>query len=191
MKKKTVLNILIVAAIAVIGFSLTSCINDNYEPIPVKLNDINGKYRARLVTSQGGMFNEKIIDFTAKDSIITFGNFPVREIVKSIVNDPVKADSVLAQLGKIEYKLNFKPKLNPEQNVVELTFEPKILSFQMTLDGVIKNVSVLMAAKQKGFFVGYDRSMRFAWEAEKITVGGVDLAPYQSIKYEIPISIKN
>lgn len=191
MKKKTVLNFLIVAAIAILGFSITSCMNDNYEPIPVKVNDINGNYRARLVTSQGGMFNEKIIDFTAKDSIITFGNFPMKEIVRSIVNDPVKADTVLAHLGKIEYKLNFKPKVNPEQNVVELTFAPKILSFQMTLDGVTKDVSVLMTSKQKGFFVGYDWSMRFAWEAEKITVGGVDLAPYQSIKYEIPISIKN
>lgn len=191
MKKKTVLNFLVIAAIAVLGFSLTSCMNDSYEPIPVKVNDINGNYRARLVTSQGGMFNEKIIDFTAKDSIITFGNFPMKEIVRSIVNDPVKADTVLAHLGKIEYKLNFKPKVNTEQNVIELAFAPKILSFQMTLDGVTKDVSVLMTSKQKGFFVGYDWSMRFAWEAEKITVEGVDIAPYQSIKYEIPISIKN
>lgn len=191
MKKKTVLNFLIAAAIAVLGFSLTSCMNDNYEPIPVKVNDIDGNYRARLVTSQGGMFNEKIIDFKAKDSIITFGNFPVKEIVRSIVADPVKAEAVLADLDKIEYKLNFKPRLNAAQNIVELTLEPKVLSFQITQDGIPRSVSVKMGAKQKGFFVGYDHSLRFAWEAEKITVESVDLTPYQAIKYEIPISIKN
>ncbi|MCS3867356.1 hypothetical protein J3D55_000272 [Chryseobacterium ginsenosidimutans] len=189
--KKLVLKSFMVAMTAVLGFSLMSCNDDRYEPVAVKLNDVNGTYRARLITSQGGKFNDKIIDFVAKDTIITFKDFPVREIVKTIVTDPVKADSALAHIGKIEYKLNYKSKLNTDQNVVELSFEPKTLSFQIPVNGAMKNTVVKLAAKQKGFFVGYDWSMRFGLEAEKITVDGVDLAPYQIIKYEIPISLKN
>jgi hypothetical protein len=189
--KKLVLKSFMVAMTAVLGFSLMSCNDDRYEPVAVKLNDVNGTYRARLITSQGGKFNDKIIDFVAKDSIITFKDFPVREIVKTIVTDPVKADSALAHIGKIEYKLDYKSKLNTDQNVVELSFEPKTLSFQIPVNGAMKNTVVKLAAKQKGFFVGYDWSMRFGLEAEKITVDGVDLAPYQIIKYEIPISLKN
>ncbi|WP_415324922.1 DUF4840 domain-containing protein [Chryseobacterium sp. MMS23-Vi53] len=191
MKKLTVLKSLMMTAIAVLGFSLTSCNDDKYEPIPVKLSDVNGTYKARLVTSQGGKFNEKIIDFTAKDTIVTFKDFPVREIVKTIVTDPVKADTALAHIGKVEYKLDYKSKLNTDQNVVELTFEPKTLAIQIPVDGTTKNAVVKLVAKQKGFFVGYDWSMRFGFEAEKITVDGVELTPYQTIKYDIPISVKN
>lgn len=191
MKKLTVLKSLMIAIIAFLGFSLTSCNDDKYEPLPLTLSDVNGSYRARLVTSQGGKFNEKIIDFTAKDSIITFKDFPVKEIVTSVVKDPIKAEAAIVSLGKIEYKLNYTSKLNTDQNVVELTFEPKTLTLPIPVDGTIKNTVVKMATKQKGFFVGYDWSMRFGLEAEKITVDGVELTPYETIKYEIPISIKN
>lgn len=191
MKKQTVLKFFMISIIAVLGFSLTSCIDDKYEPAPVKLSDVNGNYKARLVTSQNGMFNEKIIDFAAKDTLITFKDFPVREIVKTIVTDPVKAEAALASIGKVEYKLNYKSKLNTDQNVVELTFEPKTLAFQIPVDGTTKNTVVKLVSKQKGFFVGYDWSIRFGLEAEKITVDGVDLSPYQVIKYDIPISVKN
>ncbi|MDQ0592337.1 hypothetical protein QFZ37_000706 [Chryseobacterium ginsenosidimutans] len=191
MKRLKVLKSLVVAMIVFLGLSLTSCNNDRYEPVAVKLSDVNGNYKARLITSQGGKFNEKLIDFVAKDTIITFKDFPVREIVKTVVTDPVKADTALAHIAKIEYKLNYKSKLNVDQNVVELTFEPKTLVFQIPVDGVTKNAVVKMVAKQKGFFVGYDWSVRFGLEAEKITVDGVDLTPYQTIKYDIPISVKN
>lgn len=191
MKKLTVLKSLMIAIIAFLGFSLTSCNDDKYEPVPLTLSDVNGNYRARLVNSQGGKFNEKIIDFTAKDSMITFKDFPVKEIVTAVVKDPVKVEAAIVSFGKIEYKLNYTSKLNTDQNVVELTFEPKTLTLPIPVDGTIKNTVVKLAAKQKGFFVGYDWSMRFGWEAEKITVDGVELTPYEIIKYEIPISIKN
>ncbi len=191
MKKLTVLKSLVVAMIAFLGFSLTSCNDERYEPIPVKLSDVDGSYKARLVTSQGNKFNEKIIEFKAKDTIITFKDFPVREIVKTIIADPVKADTALAHIGKVEYKLDYTSKINTSQNLVELTFEPKTLALQIPVDGVTKNAVVKLAAKQKGFFVGYDWSLRFGLEAEKITVDGVELTPYQTIKYDVPISVKN
>jgi len=191
MKIKKVLRFLMLAAIAVTGMSLMSCMDDEYVPVPVKVNDVNGNYKARLITSQGVKSNEKIIDFSAKDSLITFKDFPVREIVKTIITDAAKADTVLAHLGKMEYKIKFKSKLNTGQNVVELALEPQVMAFQIPVEGVTKNVSVKMISKQKGFYVGYDTSLRFGWEAEKITVGGTDITPYQVIKYEVPISIKN
>lgn len=189
MKKFKVLTYLLFIMTAFSG--LISCNNDySYEPIPVTLQDVNGNYKARLITSQGDKFDEKIIDFAAKDTIITFKDFPVKEIVKTIVIDPVKADAALANLGKIKYNLDYKAKINLDQNVVELIFEPKFLAFQISVDGVTKNVAVKFTTKQKGFFVGYDWSLRFVLEAEKITVDGVEVSPYQTIKYDIPVSVK-
>ncbi len=192
MKKLTVLKAFMVILTAIVGLSLTSC-NDSYEEIPVKLGDVNGNYKAKLIIQQGskGPVVEKIINFSAMDTIITFKDFPIREIVKSVVKDPVKTDSALAKIGKVEYKLNYTSKINTEQNVVELTFAPEKLNLQIPVDGVNKNAVVTLVAKQKGFYIGQDWSLRFGLVAEKIIVDGVELAPFETIKYDIPYSLKN
>jgi hypothetical protein len=193
MKKLTVLKAFMVVLVAFAAMSLTSCNNDSYNPVPVKLEDVNGNYKAKLFIQQGnkGPVVEKIINFSAKDTIVTFKDFPIREIVKSVVKDPVKTDTALAKIGKFEYKLNYISKINTEQNIVELTFAPKKLNIQIPVDGVTKNAVVTVVAKQKGFFVGQDWSLRFGLVAEKIIVDGVELAPFETIKYDIPYSIKN
>ncbi|MET3536567.1 DUF4840 domain-containing protein [Chryseobacterium limigenitum] len=193
MKKLTVLKAFMTVLVAFAALSLTSCNDDKYEPIPVKLEDVNGNYKAKLFIQQGNKGNliEKIISFSAQDTIITFKDFPIREIVESVIKDPVKTDSAVAKIGKVEYKLNYTSKMSAEQNIVELTFAPKKLSIQIPVDGVTKDAVITVAAKQKGFFVGQDWSLRFGLVAEKIIVDGVELAHFETIKYNFPYSIKN
>lgn len=190
MKKLTVLKAFVVAFIAFLGLSLTSCNSDTYEPIPVKKGDENGTYRTKLVTTQGIIRTEKIMDFTVKDSVITYKEFPIKEIVKSVVKDAAKTDAAVTAMGKIEYKLNFTPKLMAEQNVIEFAFAPKKLTLQIPVDGQTKNAVVTFAAAEKGYFIGQDWSLRFGFVADKITVDGTDLTPYEKIKYDFPYSLK-
>lgn len=175
---------------ALVAFSLTSC-SDDYEPIPVKLEDVNGNYKARLFTSQGNIKSEKTVEFSVKKDTVIFNDFPIREIVKNVVTDPVKAEAALTALGKVKYKLNYKSSLNTANNVVELNFAPKTLVLPIPVDGATKNTVVKIVAQQKGFYVGQDRSLRFGIVAEKITVDGVDKTPYEVIKYDFPYCMKN
>lgn len=191
MKKLTVLKAFMVVLVAFAALSLTSCNNDSYEPIPVKIGDVNGNYKAKLITTQGSNKTEKVIDFTAKDTLITFKEFPIREIVKSVVKDPVKTEAALVTIGKVEYKLNYSSKINVENNVLELSFVPKKITIQIPVDGATKTAVVTLVAKQKGLYIGQDWSLRFGLEAEKITVDGVELAPFEIIKYDFPYSLKN
>jgi hypothetical protein len=191
MKKLTVLKAFMVVLVAFAALSLTSCNNDSYEPVPVKLGDVNGNYKAKLITTQGIIRTEKIIEFAAKDTLVTFKEFPIREIVKSVVKDPAKTETALTAIGKVEYKLNYTPKINVENNVVELTFVPKKLTIQIPVDGATKSTVVTLSAKQKGLFIGQDRSLRYSLVAEKIIVDGVELAPFETIKYDFPYSLKN
>lgn len=188
MKKLIVLK----AFVAVLFLSLfvISC-NDDYEPIPVKLEDVNGNYKGKLITTQSGKQSEKIINFTAKKDTIKFAEFPIREIVKTVVGDPVKTEAALVAIGKVKYNLEYTSKINTVNNVVELTFAPKTLQFQIPVDGVNKNAVVKLAAGQKGFYVGQDFSLRFGIVAEKITVDGLTLDPFATIKYDFPYCIKN
>jgi hypothetical protein len=73
---------------------------------------------------------------------------------------------------------------------VELVFAPEALELQIPVDGVNKKTVVTFTAKQKGFYVGMDRSLRYALTAEKITVDDTLLAPYEVIDYNFPFCVK-
>ncbi|AZA81491.1 DUF4840 domain-containing protein [Chryseobacterium lactis] len=191
MKKFTVPRFLIAALIVMTGLVLSSCLNDDRQEIPpVKLEDVKGSYKGKLIIVQGNIKKEKIQDFKVKKDTISFAEFPVEEIVKNVVKDPVKAEAALKTMGKIPYDLKYTASVNTANNVVELVFAPKTLELKIPVDGAIKNTSVVLAAKQKGFFVGMDQSLRYALVADKITVDGTALAPYEAINYNFPFCIK-
>lgn len=192
MKNLIVLKVITAVLIISIIFSLFSCMNeDRIEVPPVKLEDVNGNYKGRLITMQGEFRAEKIVDFKIKKDTLTFPEFPIKEIVMAVVKDPVKTQNALTAMGKVKYNLQYTSILNADKNWVELTFAPKELELQIPLDGVNKKTVVTLVAKQKGYFAGLDHTLRFALAAEKITVDGTALSPFEIIYYNFPYCIKN
>ncbi len=190
MKKLKVLQLFIMGLLMFMSFSLTSCESD-YEEIPVKLEDVQGNYKGKLITTQGINKAERIVDFTAKKDTLKFTDFPINEIVKTVITNNAKAEAALLAMGKIKYNLDYTSQINTGINVVELTFAPKTLELQIPVDGTTKNTIVTLAAKQKGFYVGQDGSLRFGLVVEKITVDGLTLDPFETIKYDFPYCIKD
>lgn len=192
MKNLLVLKLITAVLILSIIFSLFSCMNeDRIEVPPVKLEDVNGNYKGRLITMQGEFRAEKIVDFKIKKDTLTFPEFPIKEIVMAVVKDPVKTQNALTAMGKVKYNLRYTSVLNADKNWVELNFAPKELELQIPVDGVTKKAIVTLLAKQKGYFVGLDHTLRFALAAEKITVDGTVLNPFEVIYYNFPYCIKN
>ncbi|AZB11781.1 DUF4840 domain-containing protein [Chryseobacterium sp. G0162] len=190
MKKFTVTQFLTAILIVLTGFSLYSCSVDGPEIRPVKLEDVNGNYKGRLITIQGDSKSEKIKNFKAKKDTIMFSEFPVDEIVKTVVKDPLKAEAAIKAVGKVKYDIKYTASINAGNNVIELSLSPKPLMILIPVDGVNKKTEVVLNAKQKGFYVGMDGSLRFALTAEKITVDGTVLAPYEAINYNFPFCVK-
>ncbi|VEH18257.1 Uncharacterised protein [Chryseobacterium nakagawai] len=190
MKKFTVTQFLTAILIVLTGFSLYSCSVDGPEIRPVKLEDVNGNYKGRLITIQGDSKSEKIKNFKAKKDTIMFSEFPVDEIVKTVVKDPLKAEAAIKAVGKVKYDIKYTASINAGNNVIELSLSPKPLMILIPVDGVNKKAEVVLNAKQKGFYVGMDGSLRFALTAEKITVDGTVLAPYEAINYNFPFCVK-
>ncbi len=190
MKKFTVSQFLIAILLVFTGFTFYSCNNDGPEIPPVKLDDVKGNYKGRLITIQGNVKTEKIKDFKVKKDTIAFAEFPVDEIVKTVVKDPVKAEVAIKAMGKVKYDLKYTASVNTSINAVELLFAPKVMEILIPVDGVTKKTEVTLVAKQKGFYVGLDGSLRFALIADKITVDGTVLAPYEAINYNFPFCVK-
>ncbi|WP_347218186.1 DUF4840 domain-containing protein [Chryseobacterium sp.] len=190
MKKITVSQLLTAILIVFTGFTLYSCNLDGPEIRPIRLEDVNGNYKGRLITIQGEVKTEKIKNFKVKKDTILFSEFPVDEIVKTIVKDPLKAEAAIKAVGKVNYEMKYTASVNTASNVVELSLAPKPLVILIPVEGGTKKAEVGLIAKQKGFFVGMDGSLRFALTAEKITVDGTVLAPYETINYNFPFCVK-
>lgn len=191
MKKFTVTQLLTAILIVMTGFSLYSCNSDDPDIPPVKLEDVNGNYKGRLITIQGNVKTEKIKDFKVKKDTITFAEFPLQEIVRTVIKDPAKADEAVKTIGKVKYNIKYTSSINTASNVVELSLAPKTLEIRIPVDGVLKKTEVALVSKQKGFYVGMDESLRFALVAEKITVDGTVLGSYEAINYNFPFCVKN
>lgn len=190
MKKFTVSQFLTAILLVFTGFTLYSCSLDGPEIRPVRLEDLNGNYKGRLITIQGERKTETIKNFKVKKDTIMFSEFPIEEIVKTVVKDPVKAETAIKAIDKVKYNIQYKASLNAANNVVELSLSPKPLEVLIPVDGGTKKAEVLLAAKQKGFYVGMDGSLRFVVTADKVTVDGTVLAPYETIGYNFPFCVK-
>ncbi|MCC9044350.1 DUF4840 domain-containing protein [Myroides sp. M-43] len=173
---------------------LTSCSSDDnevYFDMPVKLEDVNGDYSGKVVTSQGEAKNEGNIAFVVGDSIISFDELPVNEIIGSVIEDKEAAKAAIEALGKVEYDLNFTSNLNESSTAVELAFEPEVLEVVVPVEGGEKKIVATFKTEHKGVYTSNRvNSLKFEIIVDKITVDGVDLNPYEVIKYSFPLSIK-
>jgi hypothetical protein len=174
------------------GLTLFSC-NDNDGPDipPVKMEELPGNYKGKLIIVQGTTKREGIKEFKVKKDTISFAEFPIGEIVKTVVKDPEKAENAIKSLGKVKYDIKYAAVINTANNVIELTLAPKTMELQIPVDGVNKKTVVEFVSKQKGYYVGMDRTIRYALTADKITVDGTVVTPYEVIDYNFPFCIKN
>ncbi len=192
MKKLTVPRFFITVIMVLIGFTLSSC-NDNEGPEipPVKMENLPGNYKGKLIIVQGNSKREGVKEFKVKKDTISFAEFPIEEIVKTVVKNPAKAEQALKSMAKVKYDLKYAAVINTANNVIELTLTPKTMELQIPVDGVNKKTVVEFVSKQKGYYVGLDQSLRYALTAEKITVDGTLVTPYEVIDYNFPFCIKN
>ncbi|EFK37612.1 Uncharacterised protein [Chryseobacterium gleum] len=192
MKKLTVPRFFMTVLMVLAGLALYSCNDSDGQDIPpVKMEELPGNYKGKLIIIQGNSKREGIKEFKVKKDTISFAEFPVTEIVKTVVKDPAKAETAIKALGKVKYDLKYAAVINTANNVIELTLTPKTMELQIPVDGVNKKTVVEFVSKQKGYYVGMDRTLRYALTAEKITVDGTVVTPYEVIDYNFPFCIKN
>lgn len=165
--------------------------NDVYPDQPVKVEDINGEYFGRLITVQGRMQSGTNTTFTVKESVMTFKALPVREIVGSVVEDEVAKAEAIKAIGDVKYNVDFTASLHPTNTAVLLVFTPKSLELDIPVGGVNKKVIATFKAERKGVYTSNRiNSLKFELSVDKLTVDGVDLSNFETIKYVFPQAIK-
>ncbi|KZE83604.1 hypothetical protein AV926_04275 [Myroides marinus] len=173
---------------SLVGISFASCSSDDNSNMPVNepvtLEEINGAYTGKAKIGQGNVVNEVNAAFLVKENVLSFEEFPIKEIVGSVIEDKSKVDETVAKIGKVEYKIDFKATLNNTKTAVIFDFTPKALELNVPEGEAVKKVVANVVAPVQGAFVKQGISvLSFQVDVDKVTVDGTEKGEFVKIKY--------
>lgn len=176
------------ALFALIGLTFVSCRmdDDNFnELLPVEVSDVPGEYTGKAVAKQGQFSKTYLADFTASEDAIAIKEFPMDEIVKAIVSDPIEAKKALEDLEAVPYTLGYTAELASSKKEVMLKLGAQSLQFDLPVKGQTKSVVVHFKQEAAGSFYATEmgEELYLAFNANKIEVDGVELASNEEINY--------
>lgn len=141
--KRTFKSTGLLAAIMSFGLSsaFTACTKDDPQiPDGVKTEDMWGSYTGKMVDYavspvEGEDGEEDAaagtdITATIANDTIYFKQFPIKDIVMSIVGDETAADNIIESIGDVSYKIGYKPEVTAENNI-RFTLDPKPLTLSL------------------------------------------------------------
>ena len=204
MKRNTLLNRgkLIAFSMLIAGaMGFTSCGNDDNNQIDVPDNpetkEMFGAYQGKMLTAvltpaqREESTPDNRADVAAKldKDTIYLDSIPVRDVVVGIVGEGDAADAIIKAIGKVPYKVGYKPQFNQAKDSIIYKLDPKPLTFSFTLpagqkaEPTVLNVEVEMSAKQNGTYALATTALDFKLNADKASlVNGSDKAPLEGFK---------
>ena len=191
--------------------TFTSCSNDDDEDIPVySLKDVEGNYLGKMTTESApviptenaGESEEPVgieVNAEVKDNEIAINNFPVDDLIKSIIEDPDQAEIIIKAIGDINYKIPYTATFNENKDNILLQLQPEPLeikfdpSTQLTAnekEPTEITVIVTVQADEKGDFAYNGKTLKFAIKATKVEVGNTTLDKFPITTFNFDMSKK-
>lgn len=213
MKKEFKLNRLFVFMLVLgCSFSFTAC-NDDDDPTWEKpdvispaamFGDYTGKMNILTVspTESEGLEGEEEtpagLDISAKvnNDTVYFENFPIRDIVLSIVNDEETADKIIEAVGNVKYKIGYTPTLTEAKDSVKFVLDPKPLKLAVSIpsgdedvEDQTLNIEVKVSQSEGGNYELKTTKLKFKFNAEKVMLdegeGQVDLPNFTPTTFDL------
>lgn len=187
MKKEFKLNRLFVSLMILGGsFGFVSCDSDDdkilVEPTTKDAwGDFKGKMQIFSITPSLHSTGEQTgteIAATVKNDTVYFNNFPVKDLVATLVPADQVEDIVKA-IGEVKYKVGYKSALNAAKDSIYMEYDPKPLELKVPLnEQTVMDVKVMVSATSKGSYELSSTNYKFGVNAEKVTVNGEDFAAF-------------
>lgn len=183
MKKEMKFNRLFVSLMiagCTLGFVACSDDDDPQTPTEPKVEDVYGDYTGTMQTvlldqstfAEGEGEEPAGVDVAAqvKNDTVYFDEFPVRDLVVSIVGEE-SADAILEAIGKVSYKVGYEATMTAAKDSVYMAFDPKPLEISVPLseDNVL-SVTVEVAAGEKGSYEFETKNLNMGIRAGEVKV---------------------
>lgn len=195
---KTTLNlkrsIFFVAALSTV-VSFTSCSDDDEPKVP-SVTDVYGTYKGKVavlsVLNRAESETPSALEVAAKvnNDTIYFEDFPVKDIVAVVEGE--NAASIVESIGKVNFKVGYKSKLNEAQDSIALTLDPKPMQFAYKVgegeDAEEKKVSVSIVIPEDEKSAYSAKILKFNLTATEVLVNEVAVEPFNPLYYNFNLN---
>lgn len=185
MKKEMKFNRLFVSLMlagCTLGFVACSDDDDPQNPTEPKVEDVYGDYTGTMQTTvleksvrEGEEGEEPVgvdVNAVVKNDTVYFDEFPVRDLIVSIVGEE-QADAIVEAVGKVSYKVGYEATMTAAKDSVYMAFDPKPLEISVPMDeNNTLTVKVEVAAANKGNYEFETKNLNLGLEASSVTVNG-------------------
>lgn len=193
--KKIIRPIQFFAAILLLGcsFTMVSCDNDD-ENAPVIPDEVTtdvmyGDYEGKMIVSsvnpnENGDSSEEGNDTTGvdisasvKNDTIYFEDYPIKDIVLSIVKDEDTANKIVEAVGKVNYKIGYEPKLTSAKDSITCNLEPEPLKLSVTIPSSTEEepqalqIEVKVEANNNAMYSVEKGNLKFDIHATEVLLG--------------------
>lgn len=202
MKKEMKFNRLFVSLMlagCTLGFVACSD-DDSPNPTEPKVEDVYGDYTGTMQAalldqstfSEGEGEEPAGVDVAAqvKNDTVYFDEFPVRDLVVSIVGEE-QADALLEAIGKVSYKVGYEATMTAAKDSVYMAFDPKPLEISVPMgENNALAVKVEVAAANKGSYEFGTKNLNMALEAGTVTVNGMPFPAFPATGFTFEMKKK-
>lgn len=188
MKNKTRLNKLFASALVMgctLGFA--SCDNDDTAAPPtiVSTQSMYGDYTGVMTSLTIVPYEEESTDTpegtaitaTVDNDTIYLTDFPIKDIVLSIVGDETTADQIVEAVGQVDYKIGYTPTLSAAKDSILFTLDPKPLKLSVNIPGTEEGeslptaIEIKVQAAEGANYEGKTTVLKFGFQASEVLIG--------------------
>lgn len=183
--KKTFNPIRLFVSLLFVGcaFGFTACSDDDDPVKPgeeITTDAMFGEYAGKMYTlSAVAQENDAAatgtdVELKADNDTLYIDNFPIKDIVLSIVHDETLADQIVAAVGNIGYKVGYVPALTAEKDSIALTLDPQPLKLRVAMgadDEQALQVEVKVAATEGAGYACESEQLDFRIGAAEVLLG--------------------
>ena len=170
---------------SVVAFTSCDDEDDNPPHTPV-VQDMYGSYTGNMAFSdislQDASDDSSVSEaVTAKvdNDTIYFDDFPIKNIVVSVVGDEALADKIVEAVGKVEYKIGYKPELTEKKDSILFGMDPKPFNMSVTLPSEVEgeedeqmDITVNVLPVDGANYECKTTNLKFNIDVDEVQVGG-------------------
>lgn len=167
------------------GFA--SCDNDDTATPPtiVSTQSMYGDYTGVMTSLTIVPYEEESTDTpegtaitaTVDNDTIYLTDFPIKDIVLSIVGDETTADQIVEAVGQVDYKIGYTPTLSAAKDSILFTLDPKPLKLSVNIPGTEEGeslptaIEIKVQAAEGANYEGKTTALKFGFQASEVLIG--------------------
>lgn len=162
----------LVMMLAVVGFTFTSCGDDDDTPKIPTVEEVVGEYTGKMTYAMAKAAASEeapgaTLELTVKNDSITFDKFPYEPLVAAIVGEE-NVPGIVELVKDLKYQVNYTAAMNAANDSVAITLKPESLNINL---GALGTVKVTITAENKGSYAIKDKNMKFNLTATEAKLG--------------------